>query len=152
MSKEIAPHIRTLADELKAITIIDATTGAGAQEGSDDIITKFLPPAVTMEVIKDVQGVLLDVAAAQTLAFGEKSQEAMTLNKELERTTMRSKIGHGAIDTSYSRHKHGQAAGADWNKYGVAKTDVIVGVGRRTSHYKSVVSYLGDEAAKVFAN
>ena len=74
------------------------------------------------------------------------------MRAELDRTTLRTKIGHSAIDTSYSRHKSGTAAGAEWNKYGVAKSDLIIGVGRRTGSYKQVVAYLGEEAEKVFAS
>jgi hypothetical protein len=152
MSKELPAQIKTLAEELEAVTVLDAATKTGDIPGFEDIVAKYLPPSLTMESLKEGQGFLIDVAAAQTLAFGNKSQAAMVADADLDRTTLRTKLGHSAIDTSYSRHKTGVAAGAEWNKYGVAKSDVIVGVGRRTSNYKSVVGYLGDEAAKVFAS
>lgn len=151
-TKELPDNIKTLAQELEAITVIDAATKTGDMPGFEDIVLKFLPPSLSVDGLKDAQGFMIDVAAAQSLAFGNKSQAAMVADKDLDRTTLRTKLGHGAIDTSYSRHKSGTAAGAEWNKYGVVKSDVIVGVGRRTSHYKSVVSYLGEEAEKVFAS
>jgi len=150
MSKELPDNIKTLAQELEAITTIDSATKTGDMPGFEDIVAKYLPPSLSLDQLKDSQGFLIDVASAQTLAFGNKSQAAMAADKDLDRTTLRTKIGHSAIDTSYSRHKSGTAAGAEWNKFGVAKSDVIIGVGRRTSNYKSVVSYLGEEAEKVF--
>jgi hypothetical protein len=151
MSKELPEQIKTLAQELEAITTLDVATKTGDMPGFEDIVAKYLPPSLSMEALKEGQGFLIDVATAQTLAFGNKSKAAMVEHKDLDRTTLRTKLGHSALDTSYSRHKSGTAAGAEWNKYGVAKTDVIVGVGRRTSNYKSVVSYLGEDAEKVFA-
>lgn len=150
MSKELNPLVRTIADELKAITTIDVANGNGDMAGFDDVVLKHLPPSLSSDGLKEAQGFMIDVAAAQTLAFGEKSQEVMVENKELERTTLRTKLGHSAIDTSYTREKSGTTNGSEWKKQGVAKSDVIIGVGRRNSHYKDVVSYLGDEAAKVF--
>lgn len=152
MSKELPDNIKTLAQELQAAVTLDVATKTGDIPGFEDIVAKYLPPSLTIDTLKDSQGFLIDVASAQTLAFGNRSQEAMVADKDLDRTTLRTKLGHSAIDTSYSRHKSGTAAGAEWNKYGVAKSDVIIGVGRRTSNYKSVVSYLGEEAEKVFAS
>jgi hypothetical protein len=152
MSKELPAHIKTLADELEAAVTLDVATKTGDIPGFEDIVAKHLPPALTMELLKESQGFLIDVTAAQTQAFGNRSQQAMVADKELDRTTLRTKLGHSAIDTSYSRHKSGTAAGAEWNKYGVAKSDLIIGVGRRTGHYKQVVAYLGEEAEKVFAS
>lgn len=150
MSKELNPLVRTIADELKAVTNIDAASGNGDIPGFDDIVLKHLPPSLSADGLKDAQGFMIDVASAQTLAFGEKSQEVMVAHKDLQRTTLRTKLGHSAIDTSYTREKSGTTNNVEWKKNGVAKSDVIIGVGRRNSNYKDVVSYLGDEAAKVF--
>ena len=152
MSKELNPLVRTIADELKAAASVDAATGTGAVDGFEDIIHKHLPPSLSADGLKDAQGFLIDVTAAQTLAFGEVSQAAMQANPELSGTTLRTKLGHSAIDTSYTREKSGTTNNVEWKKHGVAKSDLIIGTGRRNSHYKDVVSYLGDEADKVFGN
>lgn len=152
MSKELNPLVRTIADELKAAASIDAASGVGAVDGFEDIVHKHLPASLSADGLKDAQGFLIDVTAAQTLAFGELSQNTMLANPELQRTTLRSKLGHSAIDTSYTREKSGTTNGVEWKKRGVAKSDLIIGTGRRNSNYKDVVGYLGDEADKVFGN
>lgn len=155
-NKEIPAIVRTIGDALKAHTLLTVTEGkaeASANiENLEELVTPFLPETLNIEQLKTAQGFMIDVASAQTLALGEKSQELLVENKAIERVTLRTRLGDSAIDTSYSRHKSGNANGSEWHRYGVGKTDVVIGVGRRAGGYKSVVGYLGEEAAKVFSN
>jgi len=151
-TKEISPRIREIADALKVGGSVNATTGHADLPAATDVFTKYLSTGVTMDTVLQVQDSTIEYAEATTLAHGELQQEAMAQNPELQKGQAAIKFGHSTIETNYRRKASGTAMGKDWEKFGIATTDVLIASGRKKGGYNTVVSYLGDEAAKVFAN
>lgn len=152
MSKEISAPVRALAEDLKSAATLDKTTKVRTFEGTDDIFNKHLPEGHTIEMLKTSQDFLCTVGAAVTLAHGELSQVDMSKDKELDKLGTKVKVGFSVVESSYERKREGKAMGKEWVKYGIANTDITVGVGRKVSDYKAVVAHLGEQAASVFAN
>jgi len=152
MSKEISPRTREIADALKVDATVDAGTGFTKLVSADEVFAKYLPTGVTMDTVLQVQDSTIEYAEAVTLANGELQQAAMQANNELQKGQVSAKFGHATIESSYRRSASGTAMGKPWEKFGIATTDVIVASGRKKGGYNAVVSYLGDEASKVFAN
>lgn len=150
--KQPADNIRAIADALKPAIEIDPTTGVATAATAEDIFTKFLPDTVTLDTVKDVQGAMLDFAAAQTLAHGELQINHLHKHPELKSGSLSTKIGHSTFESSIKRETSGVAMGKPWKKQGVATTDVILGSGRKKSDYNTVVSYLGEHAESIFSN
>jgi len=151
-TKEISPRTREIADALKVGGSVNATTGQTDLPAHADVFDKYLASGVTMDLVLSVQDATIEYAEATTLAVGELQQEAMEQNPELQKGQATVKFGHSSIETSYRRKASGTAMGKEWAKYGIATTDVLIASGRKKGGYNTVVSYLGDEAAKVFAN
>lgn len=147
----IAENVRGMANELKERLTYD-DTGTGQFDGAEDVFVKYLPEGLTLDNVKSVQETLLDYSAAQTLAQGEKSQELLTNNRDLQSTSVKSRIGYSSVESSYKRETHGVVKDKPWRKYGVASTDVVLGTGRKSTTYRDIVTHLGDEAEKVFCN
>jgi len=149
---EISTKVRTLGTELRGVAVLNKETREIEFPGAEDIFTKHLKEGLTLDIVKDVQDELLDYAAAKTLAVGEFSNEHAAKDKELHGTTSKTKIGYSQFESSWDRERSGTAMGKPWKKFGVTSTDVTLGTGRKNGQYKTVVSYVGEEAAKVFAN
>lgn len=152
MSKDITPEVRTIADGLKESIALDLETGTGTLDNAEDVFAKYLPEGKSIEDIKSSVDFVMNCANAQTLAFGELSQKAMQEHKELNQTSLKTKAFYSSFETSYDRKRSGTAMGKAWAKYGVVSTDVTIGVGRKSTTYKNVVAYLGEEGASVFSN
>lgn len=148
----IDSKVRTIADELKAIGKVDANTGHIEYEGSEDVFVKNLREGLTLDMVKQVHEETMIYAAAQTLATGELSNEPMLNNPDLKRTTAKEVVGFARIETVYDRKRSGSVKGTPWTNYGVADTDVVMGVGRKAAQYKDVVNYLGKQAESIFSN
>lgn len=151
-AKQPADNIRAIADALKPAIEIDPTTGIATAATAEDIFTQFLPDTITLDTVKDVQGAMLDFAAAQTLAHGELQINHLKKHTELDRGSLSTKIGHSTFESSIKRKTSGTAMGKAWEKHGVANTDVTLGSGRKKSDYNTVVQYLGEHAESVFSN
>lgn len=151
-TKEISPRIREIADALKVGATVNSTTGHADLPAHADVFSKYLNTGVTMDLVLQVQDSTIEYAEATTLAVGELEQEAMQQFPELQKGQATVKFGHSSIETSYRRKASGTAMGKAWEKFGIATTDVLIASGRKKGGYNTVVSYLGDEAAKVFAN
>lgn len=150
MSKELAPEVRLIADDLKPAITINSDTGIAEAPTAGDIFAKHLPEGVTMETVKTVQDSLLTFAAAQTLAHGEVQQASMVANKGQDKGTLKTSIGFSSIESSYERSRSGNSPSGAWKKHGVAKTDVVLGAGRKKAQLNQVYNHLSAEAESVF--
>lgn len=148
----IDAKVRTIAEELKGIAELDTSTGLIKYQGAEDIFVKHLREGLTLDIVKQAQEETLVYAAAQTLATGELSNQPMKDNTGLTRTHAKETVGFARIDTVYDRKRSGSVKGTPWVKHGVADTDVILGVGRKATQYKDVVTYLGQQADAVFGD
>lgn len=154
MSKEISPQLRAVGDAFKPTLKPDATTGVtGHDEAAiKDVFTQFLPENINLDVVESVQDFTLLMAAGLTLAHGEVQEEHLKAHPELKSGSLKVKLGHSQIETVYERERSGTAMGKEWRKFGVATTDVVLGVGRKKTDHKTVVAYLGERGASVFSN
>lgn len=151
-SKEISPRVREIADALKVGASVDSDTGLAVLTAAPDVFAQYLATGITLDTVLQVHDAGIEYAEATTLAHGELQQDAMVKNPELQKGQTTVKFGHQTIETSYRRKASGVAMGKPWEKFGIATTDVLIASGRKKGGYNTVVGYLGDEAAKVFAN
>lgn len=146
--------VREIADALRPELILDKATGVATADEKkvEDVFAKFLPAELTMDSVRAVQDYTLNIAAGVTLAHGEAQRDHLKEHADLSSGSLKVKLGHSSIETSYERERSGVAMGKPWKKQGIANTDVLLGTGRKNGDYKAVVKYLGEDAASVFAN
>ena len=146
------PAIRALADDLKTVGKVNGDTRQTDFEGSDDIFSKHMPEGQTLDSHKAHQDFLLIATSATTLANGELQQESMQKDKDHHKGSFKVLLGHASIEGTYDRERSGTAMGKPWKNHGVAKTDLVVGTGRKLTDHNKVVNYLSESAKSVFDN
>lgn len=152
MAKEISTEIKAFADELEADAKFNADTKQVETPNFDTIAAKHMPASLTAELVKEAHDFTVIAGAAQTLAAGNVLKREMISDKDLDKGTMKNTLGHAALETSYERSKSGSVAGKDWKRYGVTRTDVTLGVGRKKAPLTAVYEQLSSEAESVFSN
>jgi hypothetical protein len=152
MAKEISPETKSFADDLEADGTVNSDTGHSETPNFKTIAEKHLPAGLTFELLEAAHDFTITAGVANTLAAGNLLKKAMVANSGLESGTLKNNLGFAALETSYTRRKSGKVGEKEWTRYGVAKTDIVMGTGRKKAQLNAVYTHLSEEAESVFSN
>lgn len=119
------------------------------KEVVEEIFKEGLPEGIDMKTVKEVQDASIDFATGQADAVANLSLAAMKKNKELDATSLSTRVLGNRYDTTYIRKREGTAMGNAWVKYGTINQDLVQGSGRRGG-LNAVIKYHSELAKSVF--
>jgi hypothetical protein len=151
--KVLNPTVQKISDNMIKSINIDSASGNG--DTTTDVYADNIPETLTPEIVKEVNSFNDNFVAASHHAFGILSIDALTANKDLDRTTLNLKMsGRDSLSLTFDRkreYKNNLSGGEKIVKYGVMTNFYDVRAGKNSGELaiaRSIITELAFEKLK----